>query len=121
MKWICLAAIFLVPLGSYLLWHYANARKPDSKVLTGLRPLIGVSCWLLALFFMFTSQGFHERDWWATHDHSAGLTEDDLLELGDYPNVFAGWVIAGWVPVLVMSLVARFIYRKRSNPGGSNR
>lgn len=112
MKWVCLAAIFLVPLGSYLAWHYAKARKPDSKMLTRIRPLIGVSCWLRALFFMFASQGFHERDWWSIHDHSAELTEDDLLELGDYPNVFTSWVIAGWIPVLMMSLVARFIYRK---------
>lgn len=84
MKWLSIAAIFLVPLVSYSLWHRANRKKPDSRILQQLRPAIGVGSWLLALFFMFSSQGFHERDWWDTHDHSGGVTEDQLVELGDY-------------------------------------
>ena len=79
------------------------------------RVAIAFGSWFLALVLLFLSQSFHEREWFATHDFSAAPTEEELMELGDYPNVFAGWLFFGWVPVLAASITARLLFRPKKS------
>ena len=70
-----------------------------------VRMMLVPAVWVLGLIGSFVGQAFHEAAWLA--DHPAGAaTEMDILSLGDYPNVFAGWVILGWVPVLIGLLLS---------------
>lgn len=56
--------------------------------------------WLIGLSGSFLGHYFHERAWMADHPLGA-VTEEDMLALGDYPNVAAGWLLLGWIPVML--------------------
>jgi len=69
---------------------------------TVLVPLV----WALGLVGSFVGHAFHEAGWLAAHPEGI-VTEEDMMALGDYPNVFAGWVLLGWVPVLIGLVLAK--------------
>lgn len=56
--------------------------------------------WLIGLSGSLLGHYFHERAWMVDHPHGA-VTEEDILALGDYPNVLAGWLLLGWIPVML--------------------
>jgi hypothetical protein len=62
--------------------------------------------WILGLVASFLGQSFHEAGWLATHPDGI-QTEEDMMAHGDYPNVFAGWIMLGWIPVLAGLILSR--------------
>ena len=48
---------------------------------------------------MQSSLSHHQSHWIQIH---GGLprTEDDMASFGDGPNVTAGWILTGWIPIL---------------------
>jgi uncharacterized membrane protein len=63
-------------------------------ILAILIPLL----WVAGLIASFTGLRFHQSIWFAEHPKGI-VTEDDMVALGDYPNVFAGWILVGWLPI----------------------
>ena len=65
--------------------------------------------WVVGLAGSLAGHYFHECAWVASHPAGV-VTEDDMIALGDYPNVLAGWILLGWIPVLMGLVITR---RKR--------
>ena len=55
--------------------------------------------WLIGLIGSFVGQAFHESAWHSANPNGV-VTEKDMVALGDYPQVFIGWVLLGWIPVV---------------------
>jgi hypothetical protein len=85
-------------------WMHAKSVGSIKRrvIQTLLVPLV----WILGLVGSFVGQAFHEAAWFAAHPGGI-CTEEDMMALGDYPNVFAGWVLLGWVPILVGLALAK--------------
>ena len=82
----------------------ASRRMQKSATKASTRRMILVllvpAAWLVELAGVTLGQCFGECAWY--RQHPAGMvTEEDMMALGDYPNVFAGWVLTGWIPVLI--------------------
>jgi hypothetical protein len=77
---------------------HAKSIDPTRRrlILAALVPLV----WIIGLISSFVGHSFHEAGWMASHPDGI-RTEEDMMAIGDYPNVFAGWIILGWLPVLV--------------------
>jgi hypothetical protein len=56
--------------------------------------------WLIGLIGSLIGQAFHMSAWFSTNPNGI-VTEEDMIALGDYPNVFAGWLLLGWIPVVI--------------------
>jgi hypothetical protein len=62
--------------------------------------------WLFGLFACYVAQTFHEVEW--RKNNPQGIqNEDDIEALGDYPNVSAGWVLVGWIPLSLGLLIGQ--------------
>jgi hypothetical protein len=70
------------------------------------------------LISSFIGQSFHEAAWQAANPQGV-VTEDDMLALGDYPNVFAGWVLLGWLPIVVGLLLSARLIQKKAQQAAS--
>ena len=68
--------------------------------------------WQGMLTILFYRQRLHEITW---RRENAGrpLTEDSLVALGDYPNVFAGWLLFAWIPVVIGWMLAKRVTKPR--------
>ena len=62
--------------------------------------------WLFGLFACHGAQAFHEIEWRKNNPQGV-QNEDDMVALGDYPNVSAGWVLVGWIPLTLGILMAK--------------
>ena len=62
--------------------------------------------WIIGGLLVLRAFDVHAIAW---HDrHPAGpITEEDMIALGDAPNVFASWILIGWIPVLFGFVAAR--------------
>jgi len=85
----------MVRLGLALGW------KRALPVLGGL--LIPVT-WMAGLFAAHYAQAYDNGLWFELH-WDADL--DESFGRGDAPNVFAGWVLMGWIPVIVGHALSR--------------
>ncbi len=65
-----------------------------------VRAILVPSVWSIGLIGSFIGQAFHESAWHSANPNGI-VTEEDMVALGDYPNVFVGWVLLGWIPVVV--------------------
>lgn len=79
--------------------------------------------WCIGLIGSFIGQTAHESAWHSANP-SGIVAEEDMVALGDYPNVFDGWVLLGWIPVVVGLVLSgrrnrdRRAQRVRSYDGG---
>ena len=97
-------------IGPYLVFRTYYALREKSKlgkrsgrlVLVLLIPAI----WFLGLSAWMQGQAFHQAGWVASHGRHA-FTEEEMLEEGDSPNAFAGWLLLGWMPLLLGGILAR--------------
>ena len=64
------------------------------------------SCLVIGLIGSLVAQAFYESVWHLANPNGI-VTEEDMGALGDYPNVFAGWALLGWIPVLVGLILER--------------
>jgi hypothetical protein len=67
--------------------------------------------WGSGLVASIIGHTFHVSAWRSANPKGI-VTEEDMISLGDYPNVFVGWLLLGWIPV-VLGLVL-CIRRNRS-------
>jgi len=93
-----------------VLLYLTSRRMQKSTVGPSIRRLVLVLliplAWCLGLGCAFLGQHYHSLAWFKQHARGQ-QTEEDLVALGDYPNVFATWVLAGWIPVAVGLALAR--------------
>jgi hypothetical protein len=77
--------------------HTRSMQSAKQRIIIAI--LIPVA-WVIGLVASFIGHTFHASAW-----HSANpkgiITEEDMITLGDYPNVFAGWLLLGWLPVVL--------------------
>lgn len=93
--------VILVGVSRWMRGRSVAAPKRKA-VLSVLVPFV----WVCGLVCSFVGHYFHEAGWWMRHPEGI-RTEEDMLALGDYPNVFAGWIMLGWIPVLVGLLLSK--------------
>ena len=71
--------------------------------------------WLFGLFACYGAHAFHQFEW--RKNNPQGIqNEDDMEALGDYPNVSAGWVLVGWIPLTLGMLIGQEKQRKKFFP-----
>jgi hypothetical protein len=76
--------------------------------------------WCIGLIGSFIGQAFHESAWHSANPNGI-VAEEDMVALGDYPNVFVGWLLLGWIPVVVgLVLSVRRNRDQRAQPVGSS-
>ncbi|MCU0795513.1 MAG: hypothetical protein MUF31_06205 [Akkermansiaceae bacterium] len=100
----------LVPL-AVSWWMQSRSIPPDNRraVLIYLIPLL----WCAGLVLAWTAQAFHEADWLVANPKES-FTEDEMHELGDSPNVLAGWIFLGWIPAAIGYILAKQISWQRT-------
>jgi hypothetical protein len=79
--------------------RWMRSRSVGSSKRRVIQTLLVPLVWVLGLVGTSVGHAFHEAGWLAAHPEGI-VTEEDMMALGDYPNVFAGWVLLGWVPVV---------------------
>lgn len=99
-KYLTLVLAAVVPFLLFLLLNY-SAKYHDVKetTLRAFSWVVAVISGPLVLVFLVSSQKFHEIAWHRSQQGGV-FTEEDMMELSDYPSVFATWVLFGWIPVL---------------------
>ncbi len=65
-----------------------------------VRAILVPVVWCIGLIGSLIAHAFYESVWHSANPNGI-VTEEEMVALGDYPNVFAGWVLLGWIPVLV--------------------
>jgi len=95
-----------------LLWLF---QVSSSAALPRTRLLVILSAWLSVLVFACVAQHFNEKQWFATNA-SRSLSEEDMMSLGDSPNVLAAWLLFGWLPVLIGYILVSFGSNKALHP-----
>lgn len=105
----CLAPIAILVAVSR--WMRARSVRIGKQRL--VRAVLVPVVWVVGLIGSFAGHAFHEAKWLA--DNPDGIvTEEDMAAIGDFANVFAGWVILGWAPVaLGLILSARLNQKNR--------
>ncbi|MBG7606608.1 MAG: hypothetical protein IZT59_01040 [Verrucomicrobia bacterium] len=110
--WI--APIIILVAASRLV--HAKSIDPTRRrlILATLVPLV----WIIGLISSFVGHSFHEAGWMASHPDGI-RTEEDMMAIGDYPNVFTGWIILGWLPVLVGLVLSKRYGKNRQAEQGA--
>jgi hypothetical protein len=99
---------------------FATARWMSSRSITTWKRRIILAIlipllWVVGLIASFFGHAFHESLWFAEHPKGI-LTEDDMVALGDYPNVFVGWMLVGWLPIIAgLSLFNRQLRKQQKH------
>ncbi len=108
-EYLMLTLAVVSPFLVFLVLGYMVRRcKPSSSIRGLLYCVAAIICLITVLVFAGMSHMFHDIEWARSH-HGKPLKEEDLVSQGDYPNVFATWVLFGWIPVIVGYFVARRI------------
>jgi hypothetical protein len=77
-------------------------------VVTGLMFPVG---WICGLGLLMWRTSIQMSEFLAKHRGEA-MTEEEFFSVPDGPNVFAGWVVLGWLPVVIGFLVTRPLRRR---------
>lgn len=72
--------------------------------------VIWIVTFLVSLPLSSLALAYHQSAWFGTHPQGP-QTEEDMLALGDYPNVTAGWIGGGWIPPTVGIFFSKFLVR----------
>ena len=91
-------------------WMYSRSITTAKRrtVLAILIPFL----WCAGLVSSLIGQAFHEAAW-HTANPMGIVTEDDMLALGDSPNVFVGWILLGWLPIVVGLLLSNSLIQNK--------
>lgn len=92
---------------SRVLQNRSTSASKQKVVVLILIPVV----WTIGLIGCLLAHSFHEASWHSNNPQGI-VTEEDMIALGDYPNVFAGWVLLGWFPVALGLILARRQRRK---------
>jgi len=78
------------------------------RVATGLMFPVG---WICGLGLVMWRNTIQLSEFLATH-RGVRMTEEEFSSVPDGPNVFAGWILLGWLPVVIGFLVTRSLRRR---------
>lgn len=106
------APIVILTLGRRSLMR-RGAPSGARRVLMAVFALVS---WAVGIIAVTVGHHLHESAW--LHQHPDGpVSEEDMAAIGDYPNVLTGWILLGWLPI-VLGFVAAQRWSKRQLPNG---
>lgn len=110
-QYIGLVAAFVFPVVLFIIILSMMRRYNAAPLLKrGVVCVTFLVSWIIVLLCAFTALAHHQRDWMREHKKGP-FTEEEMIALGDYPDVFATWLMFGWIPVVIGYFLARRLIR----------
>jgi len=94
---LALIAPVVVIVGASRWMHTRSIQRTKQRIILAL--IIPIA-WGIGLVASFIGHTFHASAWRAANPQGT-VTEEDMVAIGDYPNVFVGWLLLGWLPVIL--------------------
>jgi hypothetical protein len=113
MSTLLVIAAWVVPAVLFAAVTWGRKSEVAIRVATGLMFPVG---WICGLSLLMWRVSILTSDFLAAH-RGKEMTEEEFFSVPDGPNVFAGWILLGWLPVLVGFLVTRPLRRRAIERG----
>jgi len=108
MTGLLVIAAWVVPALLFAAVTWGRKSEVAIRVASGLMFPVG---WICGLSLLMWRVSILTSEFLATH-RGKEMTEEEFFSVPDGPNIFAGWVVLGWLPVVIGFLVTRPLRRR---------